>query len=464
MATPIRWDTIHRMASPAEASQPLEAARRSFQGIFDSLGTNITKAEDIGQANWQNTKINNTNAFLDQVAKYRTPEELKAAQASGALDSLRQQFGSQVDSNAIRGAEDARVLALQGQAKQNLEYESLLRNEKTAPLVDAYRAAVLDKDPVKAAAVKAQLEQAGSRDIAGLLAYQDNRARELTLRGYADTNQDLGVRKGEQEIKTSAAQIAHMANQDRLAQGQLALGRDTYALNLERTLDDRLAKNGVLLAGTYSQRASTEQGQAAIAAHIKSLFPNEQDQENARLATADFLKKNPDAPAAAVMAGITQMDTKHWWKLNALVRGDATQQMETALKAPGMAEFQKANAVRQALLQQRDMQMRQQLEAAQGLINKQLPGLPATPQQGAGPAAPVQYVPNPLLPDNSSPAPKPGMAPVDPGTQPYGSGLSEEELTLLANMQNRVTPTGAPPKGTDPSMYFSNEMKRYLRR
>lgn len=199
MAQPIRWDNING-SGLSEASRPLEAAQRSFLGAFDTIGNTLQQRQQMEDANWQTTRTNNTNAFLDAVSKFRTPEELRAAQAQGgALDQLRQQFGNQVDPTAVRGAADARVATLQQQAQQELAYNHMMTDERVAPLADKFKQASLSGDKAGMEAAQAEYAKLGGRDLAGLVSYADQRNQQVVQRGRDTTTFDNQVRKANDE-------------------------------------------------------------------------------------------------------------------------------------------------------------------------------------------------------------------------------------------------------------------------
>lgn len=276
MATPIRWDTV-RGPSLAEAAVPLQQAQRSFLSGFGDLGNVLAQREAMDQANYQNTRINNTNAFLDAVAKYRTPEELKAAQDSGALDALRASFNGQVDAGAIRGAVDARTAALQQQAQNRIAYEHMQTDERVAPLLDQFKRATLAGDSVAAAAAQRQYEQLGGRDLAGLASYADQRGQQMVERGRATTNFDNSQTLFKDNLLTSEAQRRHMSNQDAAALARANfdkeqasfLREDRAALRAQQSVKvnqaaldnayENLVKNSPLDKGTLNTAEGKEQ-------------------------------------------------------------------------------------------------------------------------------------------------------------------------------------------------------------
>jgi hypothetical protein len=230
MANPIRWDNI-RGPSLAEASRPLDAATATFNGAFDRLGGVLAQREAIDAANWQNTKTNNTNAFLDTVAKYRTPEELQAAQASGALDQLRAGFGNQIDAGAVRGAADARVLQTMQMKQQQIGYEHAMADERSTPFMQAYKVAALKGDKNAMSQAEMAYQQAGGRDLSGLVGYADARDQEVKLRGQQDKRFGLDMRTGEETILN--AQDGRRHNRVMEGQGQQRIGLDQQRIGLE---------------------------------------------------------------------------------------------------------------------------------------------------------------------------------------------------------------------------------------
>lgn len=218
MGQPIRWDNVGG-ANLSEASRPLEAAQRSFLGAFDTVGNALQQRQTIEDQNWQNTKSNNTNAYLDAVSRLSTPEQLVAAKAQGgALDQLRSQFGNQVDANAIRGAVDARTAAVQQQAMQDITYKNALADQNSHPYLDAYHAAAQKGDQAGMDAAAKAYQAAGGRDLGGLYDYATQTTR-------ATQNFNLGQDKGKQEIAASKANILNAQAQTRIAAGNLAVNQ-----------------------------------------------------------------------------------------------------------------------------------------------------------------------------------------------------------------------------------------------
>lgn len=248
MATPIRWDNVNG-PSLSEASRPLELARASFGDAFAGLNGVVREREAIDAANWQNQRTNNTNSFLDAVARYGSADALKSAQASGELDQLRASFGQQIDANAIRGAADQRLTTLQQQAKAGIEFENVMRNERTAPLVDTLRTALMSGNKAQEQAARAGLVAAGYRDFAAQDQFADQWNRMQIERGQADQGFGLKMREGEQSITNMKDALRHtrvMESQGQqrigIENARLAIDKETAQMNREDRAALRLAQ------------------------------------------------------------------------------------------------------------------------------------------------------------------------------------------------------------------------------
>ena len=96
MGRPITWQNINIQAAPeSQYQRPMNTALLGINTGFDKL-TDVFNQYETGQVN------KNTNQFQNEIAKYRTPEELQAAQDSGAVAALQERFGMQMDQNIRR--------------------------------------------------------------------------------------------------------------------------------------------------------------------------------------------------------------------------------------------------------------------------------------------------------------------------------------------------------------------------
>lgn len=162
MANPITWQNVNQDASAAYvAGNLLKNAEASFSGGAGAItGAFDQFQKDRSQAN--------TAAYEAEIAKYTTPEALKAAQDSGVLASLGKQFGIQMDQKVLRnGVRDAQT-GLMGDV-------TAARNYRDGNEMDA----------IQTAAQKLQL---------GLDVDRENRGIRVNAAGQAATLAGLNIR------------------------------------------------------------------------------------------------------------------------------------------------------------------------------------------------------------------------------------------------------------------------------
>lgn len=115
----ITWQNISG-PSVAQAAVPLGDAQKTLSGMFTGFEDILTKRAAMENANWDQTKVNNTNAFLNATQEAKTPEEFAAREAM-----LREQlkgYGAQVDPMAARAALDGRMATLQQRGLATQQY------------------------------------------------------------------------------------------------------------------------------------------------------------------------------------------------------------------------------------------------------------------------------------------------------------------------------------------------------
>lgn len=250
MATPITWQNINA-PDLAAASRPLEAAQRSFSNMFGQFGDILAQRERINEANWQNTKTNNTNAVLDRLASFRTPDELAAAQASGELAQMRQRFGAQIDTAALRGAEEQRLNALRTGARQAGEFQDWSTDRAQAADVEKARQLIANKD---FAGARTHLDNVQLRQESALWGSLSQAERDKVVQGQQDTvfgnNQTRFQREGEMHPLELAAKRAAIARErqgiteSNARIGQMAKENELRQQQIEANKEARMGKGG----------------------------------------------------------------------------------------------------------------------------------------------------------------------------------------------------------------------------
>lgn len=198
MSRPITWQNLHQ-ASFGDAMRGMALAQDSFNSGIQSVQNVLNKQEATAEANWKQAKENNTQSFLDEISKYRTPEEYQAALASGALDAQRQQYGVQIDRAAVRAAQDGREAILQNRAVAEANFKNAMEDQATAGLKEQFKVAAANGDTTAMANLQKQLEgKRGSGDLA-ILGKTQQRQDVLDARG--DITFAQGLQNHEQQMK-----------------------------------------------------------------------------------------------------------------------------------------------------------------------------------------------------------------------------------------------------------------------
>ena len=188
------------------------AAQQQMSSGFDSFNKILEQETKTNIANWDNTKQNNTQEAMNELMRYRTPEEYQAAQASGAFDALRQRYGAQMDQEAFRTAVDGRLTTLQQRATAGIDFKNKSLADTLRPQEQAALALVAN-DPSKLPAFLAANPELNNFMGGTLAAKGVENARATDLHKYAG-NKD--VRDGEQLQST----ITHQRAIERISQAQ----------------------------------------------------------------------------------------------------------------------------------------------------------------------------------------------------------------------------------------------------
>ncbi len=202
MGTAITWRNVDAPDTRG-ALLGMAAAGQSINTGFDKLGEVLKQREQQAEQNWNQQKTNNTQAFLDEIGKYRTPEEYQAALASGQLDQLRQGFGAQIDAPTTRAAEEARLPFLQQRVTTANAFNASQDAEIDRPILDQIAAANANNDPILAAALTAELRRGKGA------AMQSIDARQQTLVDRERTATKFGW-EGNEEARKAAEAPVHL--------------------------------------------------------------------------------------------------------------------------------------------------------------------------------------------------------------------------------------------------------------
>lgn len=275
MSQPITWRTL--MAPTVDPSRAMESASRSFNGAFTGLQDVLKTRETIDAQNAMVMQENAKNNFLDTIAtRYKTPEQLAAAQASGEIDALRSALAPQARA-AVRGADEQRITALRAQAMQGQEYNDKQQTIKDRPVVNKIltnlyqgkgdvATKLLSKNPQLLNGAEVQ------KQVADYMNTLDVRGREKTRFDWDDESQKWRVKEEEQKellrpiavkqananlASTQAATAASAASAEAsrygLQQSKDAIETQRRVNTLKTALSDNVYRDGV-----YSDKDAPE--------------------------------------------------------------------------------------------------------------------------------------------------------------------------------------------------------------
>lgn len=145
MASPITWQNVNG-PSLADASAPMLAAQRSFDNAFGRVREELDRRQLTEDKNYEVGKENNTQEFISELSKFKTPEELQAAQDSGQFDTMRSRFGAQVNRSAINQAQELRPGLLQERVTRGNQFTDAQQEREFRPTADLLNQAIVSGD------------------------------------------------------------------------------------------------------------------------------------------------------------------------------------------------------------------------------------------------------------------------------------------------------------------------------
>ena len=192
MAGPITWRNVEQ-TSPLAGAALMRTAMDGINNGFGAFNKVLENEKTTRLDNWDQTKTNNTQAFLDKLAQYKTPEALQAAQARGELDPLRQGFGAQIDQAAVRDADNKMLDTLRQRATDGYNYDKTRTAQQDDPVLQRLGAELLAVNPENL------------KDINGAFGGLEAQANQLVIDGKLSAAgrlaflKDLDVRRENRE-------------------------------------------------------------------------------------------------------------------------------------------------------------------------------------------------------------------------------------------------------------------------
>jgi endonuclease YncB( thermonuclease family)/flagellum-specific peptidoglycan hydrolase FlgJ len=241
MAEPITWRNVTG-PTPAEAAQPMRFASADLNAGFAALQKTLGMVTDNQDANWQNQKVNNTQALMDALRGAKSPEEMAALQQSGALAEMKAGFGAQFDRNAVNAAEDARP----GILRDNLTKEQQFGVQQDVvahqPLADQAKAAYLRGDTAAGDQILANFpSMPQANEIA---AFKRDLTRQNTSDQRINTEFDWKTADRPLMVDKLKGEIANSAANVDISRGQLGVAQtraDAEKLHYQAQSDEKAA-------------------------------------------------------------------------------------------------------------------------------------------------------------------------------------------------------------------------------
>ena len=210
MARPITWQNING-PDPKAAMLPMSVAAQTINDAFSSL-------KDTWEGHQTGIKDRNTEAFMNALSQYRTPEELEAARQSGALDSLYQSFNGMINPEA-REAGDQLLTRLLTNTKAMNEHTDLTRSRSERELVNDLQT-LMAQDPEAALKLIAEsgLSNRGELATAAREAIMAKREAARKESESIDRSQLLSAQTEGAYLSNDAQDIANNAARGQVSQ------------------------------------------------------------------------------------------------------------------------------------------------------------------------------------------------------------------------------------------------------
>lgn len=419
---PITWQTVAGN-SLENAWRPMQGAVTTFDSGIDRLAKMITDRQTVNQGVADRGREANVQAYLDAVQGAASPEDLKALHDSGHLDQLRANIDPR-DAARIRGADEARLTAVQQHTIANREFDD--KNKQFT-----------NRDAVNAAVTRAYQLKDPTEAIAMVPADQPNRA-EVVQQIVAAAQ---GNAKFADAHDQSAAQVKRWGDETRIGEAQVGVQQQeanthakhetTYAnevgLRTQEALEKRLSDTSQKLVGLQNGLNSPG-AQGEIDAFIKTL-PNQGDQERMQRAIGR-LAANPKyagmTAEAAIQAARADLSTAGDFRKNWFWNGtgdNIESHADQIVNSDGYKASQKfRNDNINTLQQQREV-----LRAA-------LYGPSAAGTTLSGPPAPAA-VPGAAQPAPATPAAASVVAPAVPALAPATPKAADPLLAKQASIE-----------------------------
>lgn len=184
MGAPITWRNVD--VNPiGEISRAMMSSQTGINAGFDNFQKILERQQATDTANWNQEKTNKTNAYLNEVGSFKTPEEYQAALDSGRLHQMLTDGGAQIDQAAARQALGAQMGILQERMTKGQQFQDNQTDRAEAPIKDQIASLTAQGKFTEA---KALLDQHTLRNEAALYKGTAESERKDVLEKRADAS------------------------------------------------------------------------------------------------------------------------------------------------------------------------------------------------------------------------------------------------------------------------------------
>ena len=259
MSNPITWRNINA-PDFSDATRGVAAAQQGINQGFDIFNRVLQQRNAVEEANWQQEKVNNTQALMESLYSAKTPEELAMKQAE--MGFMKQGMGAQFDGNAVRMAQDGRGEVLQNRALTTQKFEDALQAVADRPAEQEVQAARASANPEAAmAALRVKYPGYFERNggTAALQALEASRGNTRFLNEQAAAKQQSALYPGQLQLQD--AQIDQIRS-------NMAVNELNAQTNAGRVTADRVAST--LASRAKVAEATAKEATAKAEATLKS--------------------------------------------------------------------------------------------------------------------------------------------------------------------------------------------------
>ena len=238
----ITWRNVDAPSMQGVISNGMNAAQAGIDSAVGRLQSALDAQNKTVRENWDTRKDLNTQQMAQEILRYSDPTKYMEAVESGAIADKIAGMGAQVDSTRLMQMMDGRLKNLQEREMTNNAFADAQRDRAEKPILDAVMA-LKDAGRTKEARVATDAYLAS-----GLLS--DAGGSKVSA---AIFDRDTLQTKLDQAAESHKANLTHLKNQDKIAQGNLGVAQQnarTHALQAETA---RVAAAGNLV-GQNSER------------------------------------------------------------------------------------------------------------------------------------------------------------------------------------------------------------------